>query len=95
MLVDEYPALVVKSKNLQYDIIFGANFLDKCKIQLDYDNNVVCWMKYNIPLCNTAGFFLIAKTPLSSHQLMLILKTFALVMPMLIHLQYASLMQHP
>ncbi len=48
--------------------------------------------RYNIPLCNTADFFLMATTLLCSHQL--ILKEIVLTMPMSILLQYASLMQN-
>ncbi len=64
MAVNKHPALVVDSKSLQYNIIIGANFLDMCGIQLDYDNYLAQWMEYNIPLHDTIIFFLTATTPL-------------------------------
>ncbi len=39
IVIDNHLALIVDSMNLQYDIIFGANFLNKCGITLDYDNH--------------------------------------------------------
>ncbi len=65
MVVDEHPVLVVDSTSLNYDIIFGANFLDKFGITLDYDNDLGCWMEYTIPLCNTNDFFHTQLLPLS------------------------------
>ncbi len=41
MIVDQHPAQIVDSRSLHYDIIFGADFLDKCRITLDYDTNLV------------------------------------------------------
>ncbi len=58
IVIDENPALIVDSTNLCYDIIFGANFLDKCGITLDYENHQVQWMEYTIPLYNASKFFL-------------------------------------
>ncbi len=66
MVVDEHPALIVASTNLCYDIIFGADFLDKCGITLDYNANQVCWMEHTIPLCDTVDFF-VQLIFLSSH----------------------------
>ena len=43
--------------NLRYDIILGADFLDKCGITLDYENNQVQWLEYTIPLRNASDFF--------------------------------------
>ncbi len=65
MVVNNQPALVDDSKSLQYNIIFGANFLNKCRFQLDCDDNLVLKMEYTIPLHDTADFFLTAITPLS------------------------------
>ena len=45
IVIDNNPALIVDSTNLQYDIIFGAEFLDKCIITIDYNSNQVCWME--------------------------------------------------
>ncbi len=57
MVVNEYPVLIVDSMNLHYDIILRVHFLDKCGFHLDYDNNLVQWIEYDIPLCNTTEFF--------------------------------------
>ncbi len=67
MVVDEHPAHIVDSTNLQYDIIFGADFLDKCIITIDYNSNQVCWMEYNIPLHETVEFFHTVTTPIFLH----------------------------
>ncbi len=45
MVVDNHPALIVDSTSLCYVIIFGAVFLDKCSITLDYEHNLVWWME--------------------------------------------------
>ncbi len=55
-IVDQHPTLVIDSMSLCYDIIFGADFLDKCRITLDYDHNLVWWMEYTIPLHNALEF---------------------------------------
>ncbi len=57
MAIDGHPVLVDDFTSLLYDINFRADFLDKCRFHWDYDNNLVYWMKYDIPLCDTAGFF--------------------------------------
>ncbi len=57
MIVDQHPALIVDSMSLCYNIIFGADFLDKCVITLDYKNNLVQWMEYNILLLDASEFF--------------------------------------
>ncbi len=62
MIVDKHPALIDDSTSLCYDIVFGANFLNKCGITLDYENNLVQWMEYTIPLCDSSEFFPIAIT---------------------------------
>ncbi len=41
MIVDQHPPLIIDSMSLCYDIIFGADFLDECRITLNYDNNLV------------------------------------------------------
>ncbi len=41
MVVDKHPLLIVDSMSLWYDIIFGADFLDKCGIALDHEHNLV------------------------------------------------------
>ncbi len=69
MIVDERPALIIDSTNLHYDIIFGSNFLDKCGITLDYENHLVQWMEYNIPLRDAMEFFPIVITLHYSHHL--------------------------
>ncbi len=94
MVVNEYLALVVNFMSLCYDIIFGANFLDKCGITLDSDNNLVHWMEYNIPLCNATEFFHAITTPLSSHWLRPSLKIISLAVPLQTPLQPASSMQN-
>ncbi len=58
MIINKHLALIVDSTSLCYAIIFGADFLDKCRITLNYDKNLVCWMEYDIPLFHFA-------TPLS------------------------------
>ncbi len=57
IIVDTHPAFIVDSTSLCYDIIFGADFLDKCGVTLDYDNSIVRWMEYTIPLCHALEFF--------------------------------------
>ncbi len=57
MIVDQHPALIIDSMSLHYDIIFGANFLDKCNITLDYENHQVQWIEYTIPLWDSSEFF--------------------------------------
>ncbi len=91
MVVKEHPALVVDSKNLQYNIIFGEDFLDKCRFQLDYDIVSFDTTFHSPTLLN---FFHTAITPFSSHQLMLILKKKVLAMPMSILLQHTSLLKN-
>ncbi len=58
IVVDDHPALIIDSTNLWYDIIFGCDSLDKCRITLDYDCNQVHWMEYIIPVCDTVDFFI-------------------------------------
>ncbi len=57
IIVDTHPALIVDSTSLCYDIIFGADFLDKCGVTLDYGNSIFRWMGYTFPLCNALEFF--------------------------------------
>ncbi len=57
MVINEHPDLVVDSTSLQYDIIFGADFLDQSRFHLDYDNNLVCWIEYDISICDTDKLF--------------------------------------
>ncbi len=57
IVIDKHPALVVDSMNLCYDIIFGANFIDKCGITLDYENHQVQWMECTIHFCDASKFF--------------------------------------
>ncbi len=57
MIVDEHPVLLVDSTSLPHNILFGANFLNKCSITLDYENSLVQWMEYTIPLHDTLEFF--------------------------------------
>ncbi len=45
MVVNKHPVLVFNSTSLLYGIIFAADFLDKCGIILDHDNNLVHWME--------------------------------------------------
>ncbi len=49
MVIDEQPVLIVDYTSLWYDIIFGSNLFDKCRFQLDNDNNPVQWMEHHIP----------------------------------------------
>ncbi len=56
MIVDQHPALIVDYTSRCYDMIFGADFLDKCGITLDYDNNLVWWTEYIFPLFNALEF---------------------------------------
>ncbi len=64
MIVDNHPELVVDSTSLHFDGIFG-----------EYDNNLVRWMDYTVPLCNTTDFFHTVTTLISLHQLSPNLKT--------------------
>ncbi len=57
MIIAKHPMHIIDSTSLWYKIIFGADFLDKCRISFDYENNIVWWMEY-IPFCNTAELFL-------------------------------------
>ncbi len=57
MVIDNHPALVISSETMHYDIIFGANFLDKCGFHLDYNANQVKWMEYDIPVHEAKTFF--------------------------------------
>ncbi len=57
MVVDNNPTLIFDSMSLCHDIIFGADFLDKCGITLDYEHNLVQWMEDTTPLCNALEFF--------------------------------------
>ncbi len=57
MGVIDYPVLIVYSTSLQYHIIFGIGFSDKCSFHLDYDNNLAWWMEYNISTCDITKFF--------------------------------------
>ncbi len=44
MVINKHPVLIVDSTSLHYNSIFGAEFLDKCGITLEYDNNFVFLM---------------------------------------------------
>ncbi len=68
-VIHEHPVLIVDSNILQYDIIFGANFLDKCGFHLDCDQNLIHWMECYIPLYDTSKLFQTNITHLSSHLL--------------------------
>ncbi len=57
MIVNQHPALIIDSTSHRYDIIFGDDFLDKCGITLNYDNKLIQWMEYTIPLCKASEFF--------------------------------------
>ncbi len=60
IVIDKHPTLIVDSMNLQYNIILGANFLDKCGITLDYENHQVKWLEYTItPKCFRVFLFCI------------------------------------
>lgn len=41
MVIEDLPALIVFSKAIRYDIIFGADFLDKWGFHLNYNANQV------------------------------------------------------
>ncbi len=58
IVIDKHPALIIDSMNLHYNIIFGADSLDKCNITLNYENHQLQWMEYTIPLRNASKFFL-------------------------------------
>ncbi len=57
MIIDDHTALIVCSWSLWFDIIFGIDFLGKCRFHFDFDNYLFCWMEHDIPLCNAADFF--------------------------------------
>ncbi len=57
MVINEDPVFTIDSTSLQYHTIFGTDFLDKCGFHLAYDQTLVHWMEYDIPLCNTSEFF--------------------------------------
>ncbi len=82
MIIDEHPALIIDSMSLHYNIIFGADYLDTCEINLDYDNNLVGWMEYNIPLVKPLNLFHTTTTPHYRVRLRLVLKMTALKMSM-------------
>ncbi len=44
-------------QNCWYDIIFGADFLDKFGFTINYNNNLLQWMDHEIPLKNPEEFF--------------------------------------
>ncbi len=92
IIVNKHPTLIVDSMSLCYDIFFGADFLDKCSITLDYESHKVQSMEYTIPLQDTLDFFPIAIALLYSHHLNLNLKTTKLVTHLPTPLQLASLM---
>ncbi len=60
MVVDEHLLLIVDSTILWCDIIFWADFLDRCIFHLEHD---IYWMEYDIPLNNTAKFVNIVTIP--------------------------------
>ncbi len=66
--INEYFALILDSDSLQYNIIFGADILDKCGFHLDYGNNLVHWMEYD-PSMIDLNFSLTITIPPYSHQL--------------------------
>ncbi len=45
------------NQDCQYDIIFGANFLDKFGFTINYNDNVLQWMDHEIPFKNPEEFF--------------------------------------
>ena len=55
--IDKHPALIVDGDGLRYDVIFGADFLDKLGFIFDYDNHVVTWMGHELPLRDIHQFF--------------------------------------
>ncbi len=50
-MINGHPEFVVNSMS----VIFGEDFLDNCRFQRGYDNNLV--VRWSITLCNTAKFF--------------------------------------
>ncbi len=44
-------------QSCRYDIIFGADFLDKFGFTINYNNNILQWMDHEIPLKNPDEFF--------------------------------------
>ncbi len=44
------------NQNCQYNIIFGANFLDKFGFTINYNDNLLQWMDHKIPLKNPDEF---------------------------------------
>ncbi len=91
MVIDELPVLIVDSTILGYDIIFGADFLDKCSFHLDHDKNLVHWIEYDITLHDTTEKILTVLF-LSIHTKMkLNLRTTALGRPMPTTLPHTSL----
>ncbi len=70
--------------------MFGADFLDDWELHFNYDNILVCWMEYDIPLCDTAYFFLIVAIPHYSCQLILTLKMTAVAISTSTLLQHAK-----
>ncbi len=81
VVVNENPVLIVAFTSLCYDIIFGADFLDKCGFCLDYNNIFVQWMEYNTPLHNTAACFHTVTILPYLHQSIFLVKTTVLAMP--------------
>ncbi len=69
MAINEHIVLIVDSSSLQYNIIVGAGFLDKCGFHLNYDQNIVCWIEYDVPFCNTSDISPTVTHPLCLHQL--------------------------
>ncbi len=58
MDVNEHPVLIIDSTNLHYDIIFGADFLKKCGITLDYDaNHNVAFDQHHLSLDQRCNLF--------------------------------------
>ncbi len=44
-------------QNCQYDIVFGANFLDKSGFTINCNDNLLQWMDHEIPFKNPDEFF--------------------------------------
>lgn len=56
IVINEHHALIVDFDSMWSNIIFGTIFLDTSNFLLDYDANLVLWMGYDVPLCNTSEF---------------------------------------
>jgi hypothetical protein len=54
--IDQQKTLIFDADSCKYDVIFGADFLNKTGIDVKYSTGTIEWFDYELPLCDTHTF---------------------------------------